>query len=62
MLDLKVICEGPERIRKAIQVKRIELNLDPVLAADQTVVEIRKSCNPSQRKGMQMQRKSVKFH
>lgn len=41
MLDLRFIRENPEKIRWAIEVKRIDLNLDDLLAQDQAVVKLK---------------------
>jgi seryl-tRNA synthetase len=42
MLDLKFIRENPEVVRNAIEVKQVELNLDDLLAADRTALELEK--------------------
>ena len=42
MLDLKFIRENVDSVKKAIQQKRVNLNLDELLGADQQVTEIKK--------------------
>ncbi len=42
MLDLRFIRENPDKVRWAIQVKRINLDLDTLLAADQNVVKLKR--------------------
>jgi seryl-tRNA synthetase len=42
MLDLKLIRENPEAVRKAIQQKRVGLNLDELLAADQECLALKR--------------------
>lgn len=42
MLDLKFVRENPEIVRKAIEVKRVNLNLDDLLKADQAALDLRK--------------------
>jgi len=43
MLDLKYIRENPEAVRHAIQVKRVDLNLNLLLEQDQKVLELKKT-------------------
>jgi seryl-tRNA synthetase len=42
MLDLRFIRENPDKVRWAIQVKRINLDLDDLLAVDQKVVKLKR--------------------
>lgn len=42
MLDIKYIRENPDLVKKAIQQKKVNLNLDDLLAADHSVLEIKK--------------------
>src|SRR5690349_2132896 len=42
MLDLKFIRENPDKVRWAIEVKRIDLDLDKLLEADQKVVKLKR--------------------
>lgn len=42
MLDLKFIRENPEAIKKAVQQKRVSLNVDDLLRADQSLLELKK--------------------
>ena len=42
MLDLKFIRQNPDLVRKAIELKRITLNLEDLLAADRYAVELRR--------------------
>lgn len=48
MLDLKFIRENPEAVRTAIQQKRVNLNLDELLAVDQQVSEMKKTVEAKQ--------------
>ena len=42
MLDLKFIRENPDTVRKAIEVKRVGLNLDDLLKADNDATELKR--------------------
>lgn len=42
MLDLKFIRENPDLVRKAIEQKRVKLNLDELLSADSRLMELKK--------------------
>lgn len=42
MFDLKWIRQNPEQVRKAILLKKVQLNLDDLLNADQKLLEIRR--------------------
>ena len=42
MLDLKFIRENTAAVRKAIEVKRVPLNLDDLLKADHDATELKK--------------------
>ncbi len=42
MLDLRFIRENPEKVRWAIQVKRVDLDLDQLLAVDQAVLKLKR--------------------
>ncbi len=42
MLDLKFIRENPDVVKKAVQQKRVSLNIDDLLKADQTLLDLKK--------------------
>ena len=42
MIDLKFIRENPDAVKKAVQLKRVNLNVDDLLAADQALLELKK--------------------
>ncbi len=42
MLDLKFIRENPDLVRKAIEQKRVKLNLDELLSADSRLMDLKK--------------------
>src|SRR4051794_15577297 len=42
MLDLRFIRENPDKVRWAIQVKRVDLDLDELLAVDQDVLRLKR--------------------
>ncbi|HRK07866.1 MAG TPA: serine--tRNA ligase [Pseudobdellovibrionaceae bacterium] len=42
MLDIKFIRENPDIVRKAIEQKRVKLNLDELLSADSRLMELKK--------------------
>jgi seryl-tRNA synthetase len=48
MLDMKTLRQNPEAIRRAIEVKRISLSLDELLALDQKAVELRREIQAHQ--------------
>ena len=43
MLDLRFIRENHEKVRWAIQVKRVDLALDELLAVDQEVLKLKRN-------------------
>jgi seryl-tRNA synthetase len=42
MMDIKFIRENPDALKKAVQLKRVNLNVDDLLAADQKLLELKK--------------------
>src|SRR4051812_44994290 len=42
MLDLRFIRENPDKVRWAIQVKRVDLDLDELLNVDQAVLKLKR--------------------
>lgn len=42
MLDLKFIRENPDAVKKAVQLKRVSLNVDELLKADQSLLDLKK--------------------
>lgn len=42
MMDIKFIRENPEALKKAVQLKRVNLNVDDLLAADASLLELKK--------------------
>jgi len=42
MLDLKFIRENPDTVKKAVQQKRVSLNVDDLLKADQALLDLKK--------------------
>jgi seryl-tRNA synthetase len=42
MLDLKFIRENPDVVKKAVQLKRVSLNVDELLQADQELLELKR--------------------
>lgn len=42
MLDLKFIRENPDAVKTAVKQKRVGLNVDELLAADQALLELKK--------------------
>jgi seryl-tRNA synthetase len=42
MMDIKFIRENPEVLKKAVQLKRVNLNVDDLLAADASLLELKK--------------------
>src|SRR5206468_7348784 len=42
MLDLRFVRENPEKVRWAIQVKRVDLDLDELLNVDQAVLKLKR--------------------
>ncbi len=42
MLDLKFIRENPDAVKKAVQQKRVTLNIDELLKADQALLDLKK--------------------
>lgn len=42
MMDIKLIRENPDAFKKAVQLKRVNLSVDDLLAADQTLLELKK--------------------
>ncbi len=42
MMDIKLIRENPDAFKKAVQLKRVNLSVDDLLAADQSLLELKK--------------------
>jgi seryl-tRNA synthetase len=42
MMDIKFIRENPDALKKAVQLKRVNLNVDDLLAADASLLELKK--------------------